>query len=309
MHTATEPGEVLHFGEFQLDLKNQELRRGGQAVKLPPQPIGVLALLAGRAGELVRREDLERHIWGDDTVVDFRQGLNSCILQLREALGDSARAPQFIETVPRRGYKFIAPVRRELAAREQGMAGSAPALPQGRSLRLPAVAAVAAVVLLTAAFVGGGHPVPQAEAAGNRVMVAVLPFEDLGGREAVGAFADGLTDEVIALLGRPYPEEVGVIARTTAMQYKGSDKDIRQIGRELDVAYVIEGSVRREGSGARITAQLVRVSDQAYLWCDSYDRDLAQPLEVQKEVGRLVAGTTGLFLRHAAPESSLARLQ
>jgi TolB-like protein/DNA-binding winged helix-turn-helix (wHTH) protein len=265
MHTSTEADAVFHFGDFQLDLKNQELRRDGRAVKLAPQPFRVLALLVRRAGELVRREELERDLWGGDTVVDFRQGLNSCILQLREALGDSAR---------RRGYKFIASVRRELPASQRPAVSAVAGPSRSRSLRLLAVAAVAAVVLLTAAFVGGRHPVPQAEAAGNRVMVAVLPFADLGGTEPVEAFADGLTDEVIALLGR---------------QYKGSDKDIQEVGRELGVAYVIEGSVRREGSHARITAQLVRVRDQAYIWCDSYDRELARPLEVQKEVGQLVA--------------------
>jgi len=306
---SADTGAVFHFAEFRLDLRNQELRRGSQAVKLAPQPFQALTLLVGRAGTLVRREELEQHLWGGNTLVDFRQGVNSCILQLRETLGDSARSPRYIETVPRRGYKFIAPVEREADAAEPIPAVPPTVAPRRTSVRLLGPAAVVALVLLSTVFIGGRHPAPQAEAATGRVLVAVLPFADLSGAKPAASFADGLTDEVIALLGRPYPQEVGVIARTTAMQYKGTDKDVRQVGRELGVAYVLEGSVRRVGNQARITAQLVRVSDQAYLWCASYDRDLAQPLEVQKEVGQRVAEAAGLFLAPASRTNSLARLQ
>lgn len=312
MSDQTINGEGVRFGEFCLNVPNQELRRGEERVKLAPQPFQVLALLvehARRGGGLVTREEIERAVWGDGTVVDFRQGVNSCILQLREALGDDARSPHYIETVPRRGYRFIAPV--QAVAPAATTAGTPPLSSQTQRapIRWLGALAVLAVVALSAAFVGNRGGVPPAQASSNRVLIAVLPFEDLSGTASAEPFTDGLTDEVIALLGRPYPDQVGVIARTTAMQYKGTGKDVQQIGRELGVAYVIEGSVRRQGSHARITAQLVRVSDQAYLWCQSWERELAQPLEVQKEIGARVADAAGFFLVRAPQRNSLARLR
>jgi TolB-like protein/DNA-binding winged helix-turn-helix (wHTH) protein len=320
---ANQTGASYQFGEFYLDGRNQELRRKGEAIKLPPQPFRVLALLVSRAGELVTRAEIEGHLWGPETTVDFRQGLNSCILHLREVLGDDARAPRFIATVPRRGYKFVAPVER-VERRSEGdrpaLLGAAVPRPS-RALRWLAATAVAATLLLSVAFVNQRYGVESAAAALGevpgwvpgrvpaRVMVAVLPFQDLSSTAPRDSFAEGLTDEVIALLGRPAPERLGVIARTAVLQYRNTDKDIREIGRELGVAYVVEGSVRREGSRARISAQLIRVEDQAYLWCQSYDRELAEPLKVQKEVGGLVARTAGLMLDARTPASSLAALQ
>ncbi len=294
---------VYQFADFHLDVKNEELSRNGRLVKLPPQPFRVLALLVSCAGELVTRGELESSVWGVGTTVDFQQGLNSCVLQLREALSDSAKAPRFIETVPRRGYKFIAPMQQVRSA--IGAAGGAPSLsaalvPTKLGRLLPAGAVIAALLLL--ATYAGRHLPGRAEASAGRTLVAVLPFQDLSDSTTEDAFADGLTDEVISLLGRPSPDRVGVIARTSIVQYKDTQKHIREIGRELGVRYILEGTVRRQGDRARISAQLVRVGDQAYLWCQSYDRKLESPLEVQKEVGNLIARSAGLFLgvRHQA---------
>lgn len=161
----------LRFDPFELDLRTGELRKGGALVKLQPQPFKVLAFLASRPGQLVTREEIQKQVWTDDTFVDFDQGLNYCVRQIRAALSDDAEVPGFVETVPRRGYRFI------------------PAVEELSGLPAPSVA--------------------------RRVMLAVLPFENLSGDEEQEYFSDGLTDEMIAQLGRLNPARLGVIARTS----------------------------------------------------------------------------------------------
>ncbi len=238
---GTSRTSVFRFGAFELDPKSGELWKAGVCVKLPLQPLKVLALLARRPGELVTRKEIQEQIWGSETFVDFEEGLNFCIKQIRTALGDDAEAPRYVETLPRRGYRFIAPVEEP------------------------------------------GH-------AAGRTMLAVLPFENLSGDPEQDYFSDGLTEEMITQLGRLQPERLSVIARTSAMTYKGSNKTVDQIGRELGVDYLLEGSVRREGDQVRITAQLIQVHDQAHLWAQSYDRNVGSIPAVQGEVARAIAG-------------------
>lgn len=233
----------LRFGPFELDPANGDLREGRALIKLQPQPLKVLSLLASRAGQLVSRAEIQKQIWTDDTFVDFDQGLNYCIRQIRAALGDNAETPRFIETVPRRGYRFLA----------------------------------------------GVEEVSTAPAAGRRVMLAVLPFENLSGDEEQDYFSDGLTDEMISQLARLNPQRLGVIARTSAMKYKHTDSSIDIIGRQLGVSYILEGSVRRSASRVRVTAQLVQVSDQSHLWAQSYDHDLGDMLALQGDVAHAIA--------------------
>lgn len=233
----------LRFGPFELDLASEELRQGGALVHLQPQPLKVLALLAGRAGQLVSREEIQKQIWTDDTFVNFDQGLNYCIRQIRTVLCDDAEAPRFIETAPRRGYRFLASV----------------------------------------------EEVSVVPPAGRRIMLAVLPFENLSGDDRQEYFSDGLTDEMIAQLARLNPQRLGVIARTSAMKYKHTDRSIDVIGRELAVSYILEGSVRRSANRVRVTAQLIQVSDQSHLWSQSYDRALDDLLTLQSEVARAIA--------------------
>ena len=244
MSDGARPVSRLRFGAFELDLKNGELRRGGALVKLQPQPSKVLALLATRAGQLVVREEIQQQVWTNDTFVDFDQGLNYCIRQIRAALSDDAETPEFIETVPRRGYRFLAAVEEVL---------------------------------------------PPAPVVARRVMLAVLPFENLSGDAEQEYFSDGLTDEMIAQLGRLNPQRLGVIARTSAMKYKHTNKSIDLIGRELGVSYVLEGSVRRTPNRVRVTAQLIQVSDQTHLWADSYDRNVGDMLTLQSELAQAIA--------------------
>lgn len=311
MATSTDDLEVYCFGEFELDGRNEQLKGNGRPIKLAPQPFRLLLLLVRRAGELVAREEIERHLWDPNITVDFRQGINSSILQLREALGDNAHAPRFIGTEPRRGYRFVFPVARVSSKRlaplpvQPFVPGRASKLQRGLAL----VAAALATILLAGAFLTKHTPSQQAVPAPGRVMVAVLPFQDLSVTPAPASFAAGLTDEVIALLGRPHPERVGVISRTTVASYQQNHKGIREIGRELGVAYIVEGSVRRQGNRVRISAQLVRAGDQAYIWCQSYDRELTDSLEAQEDVGRLIAETAGMFLENLSEPASLAKLE
>jgi TolB-like protein/DNA-binding winged helix-turn-helix (wHTH) protein/Tfp pilus assembly protein PilF len=235
--------EEFEFGAFRLDSKSGMLFREGSHVALAPKVTELLVALIQAEGGVLTREDLLQHLW-PDTVVE-EGSLTSHISLLRKALGESPRAQNFIETLPKRGYRFVAPVRRLVSGSPDG-----------------------------GAF---------------RNMLVVLPFENLNPGEKYDYFSDGLTEEMITELARLSPEHLGVIARTSAMHFKSTTRTIAQIGGDLAVSHVLEGSVRRMGERVRITAQLIRVSDQAHLWAQNYDRDLHDLLDVQAEVARAVA--------------------
>jgi TolB-like protein/tetratricopeptide (TPR) repeat protein len=240
----------VRFGPFELDLESGDLARDGNPVRLEPQPLKVLLLLASRAGRVVSRQEIQTQVWRDDTFVDFNQGLNYCIRQIRLTLGDSAGSPRFIETLPRRGYRLVA----RLETRGAG-----------------------------------------------RVLLAVLPFENLSGEVEQEFFSDGLTEEMISQLGRLNPEQLGVIARTSAMRYKHAGKTIDVIARELGVSYVLEGSVRQAGNRIRVTAQLVQVTDQTPVWTHTFERSLGDILALQSDVAHAIATQIGITLSpHAA---------
>src|SRR6266446_5246599 len=244
MGRAADSAVKFGFDKFELDVRSGELRKDGKPVKLQLQPFKVLAFLVARAAQVVTRDEIRQHVWGGETFVDYEQGLNYCIREIRAALGEDAANPRYIETCPRRGYRFLIPVM-ELPSRE------APSE--------------------------------------DRVMLAVLPLENLGGNQEQEYFADGLTDELITELGGLSPQRLGVIARTSAMQYKRTTKGIDQIGRELGVDYIVEGAVRRDGSRVRITAQLIRVSDQTHAWAHAYERQLQDVLLLQSELASAIA--------------------
>ena len=231
------------FGAYRLDTQSRMLFREGDRVVLPPKVAELLIALVQAAGSVLTREELLRELW-PDTVVE-EGSLTSHISLLRKALGERPMAQEFIETIPKRGYRFVAPVK-----------------------RLASVAHDSGV---------------------DRTMLVVLPFENLSAGERYDYFSDGLTEEMITELARLSPERLGVIARTSAMQFKLTTKSIAQIGTELRVSHVLEGSVRRVGERVRITAQLIRVSDESHLWAQSYERGFHDVLEVQVEVARAVA--------------------
>jgi TolB-like protein len=212
----------------------------------------LLILLVKHRNELVSRSDIVGRLWGEDVFVDVETGVNTAISKVRQALRDSTGSPRFVETVSGKGYRFIATV---TSASSEGRKTEPGAAPQ---------------------------TLAQPE---SRVMLAVLPFENLSNNPDQEYFSDGLTEETISYLGRITPEHMGVIARTTSMAYKRTAKSIREIGIELGVDYILESSVRREDDRVRITSQLIRVKDQTHLWASSYDRELTGVLAIQRELG------------------------
>jgi TolB-like protein len=218
----------------------------------------VLELLLDHAGELVTRDELRHRLWPADTFVDFDAGLNNVVRRMREALGDSADAPRFVETVAKRGYRFLAPVAREQPLEEHA-SSLPPALPQRSGRARLALLGAAAAALAAGAVLDLRLPAPER----GKVMLAVLPFENLDDDPGQEYFSDGLTDEMIGRLGALQPEELGVIARTSAMQYKRTSKRADEIGRELGVQYLLEGGVRRAGGRVRIRARLIQLSELA----------------------------------------------
>jgi TolB-like protein/DNA-binding winged helix-turn-helix (wHTH) protein/Tfp pilus assembly protein PilF len=316
---------AIRFGGFELALKSGELRKDGVQVKLQNQPFRVLVFLASHAGELVTREELRQQIWQADTFVDFEHGLNFCIKQIRTALGDSAQSPVYIETLPRRGYRFIAPVTTpdEDRASGAGAGASEPTKPPTdvprvepsgdgsqiqsrptRSLLWYGLSLALGGLLVGTGFLIWSRFNHEAVLSKRRVMLAVLPMENLSANPEQDYFSDGLTEEMIMQLGGLQPARLGVIARTSVMKYKQSGKDIGQIGSELSVDYVLEGSVRRQGDQLRIVSQLIRVFDQTHLWSASYDAAAGDALSVQKGVAERIARSLAIELLSSQENSA-----
>lgn len=303
------------LGEFEMDFGSGDLRLlrdEGIIVRLKPQPARVLRLLVERPGETVLREEIQNQVWGEGTFVDFERGLNSCIKQIRAAFGDDPDRPRYIETIQRRGYRFIAPVstvpvqrigavEAEPAPEQPGPVASAGRA--GRMIRWSALAAALAVIVMAAVSLGVLHK-RNALSTPGRVKLAVLPFENLSGDSAQDFLGDGLAEEMITQLGELAPQRLGVIARTSAAQYRHSSKPARQIGSELQVAYLLEGSLRRDGRKLHVTAQLIQTSDQTQLWAAAYDRDSADTLSIESDLAARVARS--LALRLLPPRDSLA---
>lgn len=289
MQRAHDPFGRLRFGVFEVDLRAGELTKRGQRVRLQEQPFQVLAMLLEKPGELVTREELHKKLWSQ-TVVDFDHGLNKAINKIREALGDSAESPRFVETVARRGYRFLAEVTPIDTA-----AGRRPD-PETEERVLPPPArphrtrvwigfGLGLVLVLTASLAWILHSKSQAT---PRIRsLAVLPLESLSGDASQDYFADGMTDALIADLGQI--SALRVISRTSVMTYKRIRKPLPEIARELNVEAVVEGTVMRSGERVRITAQLIQVPDEKHLWAQSYEGDLQDTLALQNNVARAIA--------------------
>ena len=293
MPAPASTSEVLQFGVFELDLRKAELRRQGVKVKLQEQPLKVLQLLLEKRGEIVTREQLRTHIWSDNTFVEFDHGLYSAMARLREALGDSAESPRFIETVARRGYRFIAPVSvPQVAASppaEGGEAVSRRAFSRkvATSVLLGLIGGTALLGITLGANIGNSREWLRRRSNPKVRSLAVLPLENLSGDSAQEYFADGMTDELITQLAQL--GSVRVTSRTSAMQYKGVRKPLRKIGDELSVDAVLEGSIVRSGQRVRITAQLIDTATDQHLWAQSYERDLGDVLVLQNEMAHAIA--------------------
>ncbi len=251
------PSERVQFGQFILDPDRYELTRAGKPVRMERIPMDLLLLLVLEKGRLISREEIIERLWGKNLYFDTDNSINTAIRKIRTSLGDDAGNPQYVETVLGKGYRF-----------------------KGQTVRASRV-----------------EPLPvQIEAERTRIMLAVLPFENMSGDPSQEYFSDGLSEETIMRLGQMSPHRMGVIARTSSMAYKQTDKSVARIGQELGVDYVLEGSVRRDGERVRITAQLIRVKDQIHLWAENYDRQLPGILDIHGQIGAAIAAQVKLKL-------------
>jgi len=297
--------DLVRFEEFELDLRGYQLRRSGRSVKLERIPLELLVILVERRGEVVSREEIVAKLWGKDAFLDTDNAVNTAIRKIRQVLRDDIAQPRFLQTVSGRGYRFIARISENASPRlDDGTPALAhaevvsPARPQRElghapvrrswKLIIPALVVLCGVIVVGVLMVRSHRP-PKPVLARERVMLVVLPFQNLSEDPEQEYFSDGLTEETITDLGELNPDKLGVIARTSAMAYKHTNKTAAQIGQELGVDYIVEGSVRREGGRARISAQLIRVNDQTHVWAQSFDREIRDFLEVQRELGNAIS--------------------
>jgi len=272
------------FGPFVLDVANRKLLNGSEPVAITARVFDLLTVLVERAGQPVTKETLMEQVWGDVAVEEGNVARH--VSTLRKVLGDSGDAERFIATLAGRGYQFVGPVRvvdEAASATELSAPVPAPVRSRGIGVRVAiAVGVLATIAWLTTLALRRDSGEPQ-------VRIVVLPFENLTGDSGQDFFTDGLTEEMIAELSRVNPARLAVIARTSAMSFKGMKKSIDDIRRELNVDYVLEGSARREGDRVRITAQLIETTRQTHLLAQSYDRDRIDPVAVQQDVARAIA--------------------
>jgi TolB-like protein/DNA-binding winged helix-turn-helix (wHTH) protein/Flp pilus assembly protein TadD len=300
MKQAVQPFRRFKFGVFEADLRTGELTRLGKRVRLQEQPFQLLTMLLEKPGELVIREELRERLW-PKTIVDFDHGLNKAISKVRDALGDSAENPRFIETVASRGYRFLADVAVVHGGQPQTAAGDLADGREARGLEQPpdagtparwrshafgwklsgVVTALALTVLLSWFFYSSRHPLSTIHS------LAVLPLENLSNDASQDYFADGMTDELITHLGQI--SAIRVISRTSAMTYKNAHKPLAEIARELNVDAVVEGSVLHSGERVRIAAQLIEVPADKQIWAESYEGDFRDTLALQSRVARSIA--------------------
>ena len=295
---------IVRFGTYEVSLQSGEMRKRGVRIKVQQQPMKLLEILLERPGEVVTREELRSRIWVDESFGDFDQAVNIAIAKLRSALGDSAENPRFIETLPKRGYRFIADVSvidtdsrlkdppsspGDLPTTEPGhkvQGGGLAVAPKRRMWpTLPVIAALALLLCLSILAVWLFRS--RGRAPKGIRSLAVLPLDNLSADTSQNYFADGMTDELITDLAQI--SALRVISRTSVMTYKGARKPLPQIARELNVDAVVEGTVLRSGDQVRITAQLIDASTDKHLWSQSYEGDLRDTLALQNSVARAIA--------------------
>jgi TolB-like protein/DNA-binding winged helix-turn-helix (wHTH) protein/Tfp pilus assembly protein PilF len=291
MSAPAPAARVLRFDTFELDLRTGELRKRGVKLRLHGQPLQLLTILLQDAGNLVTREELRNQLWPADIFVDFDHSLHNAIGRIRETLGDSAEIPRYIETLPRRGYRFIGRVEEVQAPRIS--AETSNKTPEAVAVATPTKRRAGLVLTLcsccaigVAAWLAWQHFYAKSALHPIR-SIAVLPMQNLSGDAAQEYFADGMTEELITELSRI--QALKVISRTSVMEYKGTKKHLPQIARELGVDGVVEGSVNREGDQVRLTVQLLDGPNDRHLWSEGYQRELRGILTLQREMAQAIA--------------------
>ena len=283
----------ITFDNFQVDLRSGEIRKYGARIRLQAQPFQLLVLLLENAGELVSREEICRELWSLDTFVDFEHSLAAAVNKIREALSDSASEPRYIETLPKRGYRFIGKVESEPPVvmfptetqESEGLAAIVAPKTGISSARMLAVAGLIATALFIWKIVGERR---VALSSPPRIQsLAVLPVVNLSSDAGQDFFADGMTEELTTDLGKI--SALRVISRTSAMRFRDTKKPLREIARELNVDAVVEGTVARSGSHLRVTANLVQAFPEKHLWAESYESEVGDALTLQGEIAQAVA--------------------
>ena len=306
----------VQFGPFAADLRTGELFKSGIRIKLQDRPFAILAMLLEHPGEVITRDEIRVHLWPDGTFVDFDHNISSAVGKLRAALADTAVSPRYIETVGR-GYRFVAEITvipakplAESTPAVAAMPAHSEAIPSGVAAvphwRVWAWLVCAVCVLVGIASFGYWRwsRRPSAPAPPARIMLAVLPFDNLTGDPGEDFFSDGLTEEMITQLAGSDPHRLGVIARTSVMGYKNNRVSLTQIGTDLGVQYVLEGSVRRDAQKVRITAQLIQMRDQTHLWAREYNRELKDLLNLQSEIAQEVTYQIRIAMGDIKPKAS-----
>ena len=291
---AAESHRIIRFGDFEADLHVGELRKHGVRIRLQEQPFRILTMLVEQAGDVVSREKFRQALWPADTFVDFDHGLSAAVNRLREALCDSADHPRYVETIPRRGYRFIAQVNRFGAppaiGEPQAQPAAVPRRTKGvvRPARLVGLGLAGVAVVLVGLNAGSWRERLPLRPGNARVRsIAVLPLENLSGDPSQQYFADGMTEELIMQLGKV--SALRVISHTSVNRFKGTKRPVQEIARELQVEAIVEGTVSREANRVRVTANLIQAFPEKHLWAESYDRDLPSVLDLQSEVARTIA--------------------
>jgi TolB-like protein/DNA-binding winged helix-turn-helix (wHTH) protein/Tfp pilus assembly protein PilF len=297
---------------FELDMAAYELRRSGHVLKLERIPMEILLFLFEQRERLVTREEIADRIWGKDVNLDTDNSINGAIRKIRRVLKDDPDSPRFIQTITGRGYRFIAAV---IEPAPEPSAGAPPRavsdVPESIPLAMASQSGLRrwSVWLAATVFLGvvvgtwllGSSFSARVRPPSGRLMLAVLPFENLTGDAAQDYFSDGMTEELISQLGNLDAPHLGVIARTSVMHYKHTQESLDQIGRELGVQYVLEGSIRRDSDRVRITAQLIQLKDQTHLWARQYDRELSHLLGLQGEIAHEVSAEIQIALSDHKP--------
>ncbi len=292
MDTVRQSDSLLYFGEFSLDRKTGELFHNGQKVRIQGQPVQILEALLGKPGGLVTQEELVQKLWPGDTHVDYEQGLRSAVQRLRAALEDSSEEPRFIETVPRKGYRYIGPP----PSGEEG-SGLAPepvspkAKSLGGALRIGAVVVILLVAVV--AIVSSWNSTPtEAGPPSPVIKLAVLPLKSLDTAEEQDPFSKGLTTEIINVLAQLQPRRLEILAESVSSRYR----DATEIRYAVKLDYVVEGTIRREGGRARVSVRLVPVFKRTQRWGETYEVDLGDPFAAQEDIAGQVARALWLAL-------------